>query len=55
MAHKHRAGAELVTVGAARRRVGDPLPGCRLHELAQHTLKPMPGPDEWNLSNACGH
>ena len=33
---EHLAGAELVTVRATRRQVGDPLPGRRLHQLAQH-------------------
>jgi hypothetical protein len=34
------AGAEHVSVRAARRRVDDPLPGRRLHKLAQHDYKP---------------
>ena len=35
------ASTELVTVGAATRGMGDPLPGGCLHELAQHHQKPM--------------
>jgi hypothetical protein len=45
MRDKDFAGAELVPVGASRRRVGDPLPGRRLHQLAQHNHK---------RSSACG-
>ena len=33
-------GSELVPVGASRRRVGDPLPGRGLYQLAQHDEKP---------------
>jgi hypothetical protein len=36
MPDKDFASAELVPVGASRRRVGDPLPGRGLHHLAQH-------------------
>jgi len=38
--HEHLAGAEVVSVGASRRRVGDPLPGSGLYQLAQHEGKP---------------
>jgi len=34
--------AEVVAVRASLRRVRDPLPGRRLHQLAQHMYKPMP-------------
>ena len=34
--------AEPVPVGAAGRRVGDPLPGRGLYQLAQHDYKPIP-------------
>jgi hypothetical protein len=37
--HKCPAGAELVPVRAAGRWVDDPLPGRRLHQLAQHVGK----------------
>ena len=40
MADEDLAGAERVTVRASGRRVGDPLPGRRLHQLAQHDYKP---------------
>ena len=40
MTHEHLAGAEVVAVRASRRRMGDPLPGRRLYEFAQHILKP---------------
>jgi hypothetical protein len=33
--------AEWMTVGAARRRVGDPLPGRGVNQLAQHGMKPI--------------
>ena len=36
------AGAEWVPVWAAGRRVGDPLPGRGLYQLAQHDCKPIP-------------
>jgi hypothetical protein len=39
MAYKHFAGAERVVVWTARRRVGDPLPGGGLYELAEHSHK----------------
>ena len=32
--------AEAVRIGASRRWVGDPLPGRRLNQLAQHGLEP---------------
>ena len=35
---KHLAGAEGMPVGAAGRRVNDPLPGRRQHQLAQHVI-----------------
>ena len=36
------ATAEAVAIGAARGRVGgDPLPGRRLYQLAQHGYKPI--------------
>jgi len=38
--HEHLAGAEVVSVGASRRRVGDPLPGSGLYQLAQYEGKP---------------
>ena len=34
--HQHLVGAEGVSVGAAGRRVDDPLPGRCLYQLAQH-------------------
>jgi hypothetical protein len=34
--HENPAGTELVPVRAATRRVGNPLPGCGLYQLAQH-------------------
>ena len=40
MAHQHLARAKTVAVRASGRRVGDPRPGRRLHQLAQHILKP---------------
>ena len=40
MTDEHLAGAEVVAVRASGRRVGDPLPGRGLHQLAQHILKP---------------
>ena len=40
MTYQHFTGAEGVPVRAARRWVGDPLPGRGLHQLAQHILKP---------------
>jgi len=40
--HKYLTRAEGVPVRATRRRVGDPLPGRRLHQLGQHKYKPMP-------------
>jgi hypothetical protein len=36
MPHPYLTGPEPVAVGASRRWVGDPLPGCGLHQLAQH-------------------
>ena len=42
MADEHFTGAEVVPVGTACRWVNDPLPGCRRHEIAQHSGKPMP-------------
>jgi hypothetical protein len=46
MPYEHFAGAEGVSVGAADRRVGDPLPGRGLYQLAQHvsSLRPTTGP-----------
>ena len=41
MAYKNFAGTEAVTVGTVARRVGDPLPGRGLHQLAQHDYQPM--------------
>jgi hypothetical protein len=35
--HEDFTGAEAVPVGAPRGRVGDPLPGRRLNQLAEHT------------------
>jgi hypothetical protein len=40
IADEDLAGAQRVTVGASRRRVGDPLPGRGLYQLAQHTNQP---------------
>ena len=40
MADEDLAGAEAVPVRASRRRVGDPLPGRGLYQLAQHDEKP---------------
>jgi hypothetical protein len=40
MADEDLPGAELVAVGAAGRRMGDPLPGRGLYQLAQHDEKP---------------
>ena len=40
MAHQHLARAKTVAVRASARRLGDPRPGRRLHQLAQHILKP---------------
>ena len=37
------AGAERVPVGAARRRVGDPLPGRGLYQFSKHVRKSMSG------------
>ena len=34
------AWAECVSIRAAGRRVGDPLPGLRLYQLAQHDQQP---------------
>jgi hypothetical protein len=42
MSHEHLVGPERVPVGASRRRVGDPLPGRGLHEIAEHPIKPRP-------------
>ena len=39
MTDEDLAGAEGVPVGASCRRVGDPLPGRRLYQLAQHGLE----------------
>ena len=36
MTHEDLAGAERVSVGAARRRVGDPLPGRGLNKITEH-------------------
>ena len=36
VADENLSGAELVTVQATRRQVGDPLPGRGLYKLAQH-------------------
>ena len=40
VAHKRLTGAEVVPVTATRPRVGDPLPGRRRHQLAQHNYRP---------------
>ena len=40
VADQHFAGSEFVAGGAARRRVGDPLPGRGLHQLAQRDYPP---------------
>ena len=40
MADEDLAGSEAVSVRATRRRVGDPLPGRGLYQLAQHDEKP---------------
>ena len=40
VAHKRLTGAEVVPVTATRPRVGDPLPGHRRHQLAQHNYRP---------------
>ena len=40
MADEDLAGAERMSVRATRRRVGDPLPGRGLYQLAQHDEKP---------------
>jgi hypothetical protein len=39
MAHQHLLWPESVPVRAARRRLGDPLPGRGLHQLAQHDFE----------------
>ena len=52
MTDDDRAGAELVAVRATRRRVGDPLPGRGLHQLAQHNYKPMPRATRAGLANS---
>ena|SRR6476661_1341403 len=41
MAYENLIGAELVTVRASRRRVGDPVPGGGLNQIAQHGMKPI--------------
>ena len=41
MTHQDFVGAEHVSVGAAGRRVCDPLPGRCLYQLAQHNQQPM--------------
>ena len=41
MPYEDLVGSECVSVRAMRGRVGDPVPGRRLHELAQHNYKPM--------------
>ena len=35
------AGTERLSVGAVRRRVGDPRPGCRLHQVAAVSACPV--------------
>ena len=45
MTDQDLAGAEGVSVRASGRRVGDPLPGRRLYQLAQHDYKPKAGAD----------
>jgi hypothetical protein len=45
--------AEGMSVGAARRRVNDPLPGRGLYQLAQHDYKPIP-PKRAKLGPATG-
>ena len=52
VAHEHCAGAEDVPVGAARGRVGDPLPSSGLYKLAQHLLRPMTCSGAFALSHA---
>jgi len=39
--HENFAGAKWVSVGAARRWVGDPFPGRSVNQLAQHNTIPM--------------
>lgn len=39
--HEHQARPKLVTVRTPGRRVDNPLPGRRLHQLAQHAHKRM--------------
>jgi hypothetical protein len=41
MTHQHLLWPESVPVWATRRRVGDPLRGCSLHQLTQHDYQPM--------------
>ena len=41
MAYEDLVWAQGVTVWAATRWVGDPFPDHGLHELAQHSQKPM--------------
>ena len=43
VADQDLVGAERVPVRASRWRVGDPIPGGRLHQLAQHPNQPMRG------------
>jgi hypothetical protein len=38
--NQHLVRSERVSVGAARRRVRDPLPCRRLHQVAQHDQEP---------------
>jgi hypothetical protein len=55
IADEDLAGAESVAVGAAAGRVGDPLPGRSLHQLAKHNWDSKPGRAEVEFWNACGH
>ena len=41
--HENFAGAKWVSVGAARRWVGDPFPGRSVNQLAQHNTNPHGG------------
>lgn len=45
MSYEDLAGAEGVPAEASARRLGAPLRGRRLHQLAQHDYKPKAGAD----------
>jgi hypothetical protein len=40
MTYEHLAWAKTVSARAVRRSMRDPLPGCVLYEIAQHTNQP---------------